>query len=111
MNNTKNEVKTTFSFRNFMETNKSQRGGEASIYKASAITEICESGKTKKQARKMLRDFFVKSCNKWKKDKANFNMQDFRKWCDAVYIGSTFYSGSEISEKDLKEFTAEILKK
>lgn len=106
-----NDVKTSFSVREFMNENKSQRGGEASIYKSSAIAEICEGGKTKKQARKMLRDFFVKSCNKWKKDKTGFNMADFRKWCDAVYIGSTFYSGSEISEKDLKEFTAEILKR
>lgn len=107
----KTDVKTSFSFRDFMKSEKSQRGGEASIYKASAIAEICESGRTKKQARKMLRDFFVKSCNKWKKDKSTFNMADFRQWCDAVYIGNVFYSGNEISEKDLKEFTAEILKK
>lgn len=111
MANKTNEVKTSFSFRDFMNENKSQRGGEASIYKASAIAEICENGKTKKQARKMLRDFFVKSCNKWKKDKSAFDMIGFREWCKAVYIGSTFYSGSEISEKDLKDFTAEILKK
>lgn len=111
MSNTKNEVKTSFSFRDFMNENKSQRGGEASIYKSSAIAEICENGKTKKQARKMLRDFFVKSCNKWKKDKSAFDMQGFKEWCKAVYIGNVFYSGSEISEKDLKDFTAEILKK
>ena len=111
MANKVNDVKTSFSFRDFMNENKSQRGGEASIYKSSAIAEICEGGKTKKQARKMLRDFFVKSCNKWKKDKTAFDMQGFREWCKAVYIGSTFYSGSEISEKDLKDFTAEILKK
>lgn len=111
MANKTNEVKTSFSFRDFMNENKSQRGGEASIYKSSAIAEICEGGKTKKQARKMLRDFFVKSCNKWKKDKTAFDMAGFREWCNAVYIGNVFYSGSEISEKDLKEFTAEILKK
>ena len=111
MATTKSEIKTSFSFRDFMNENKSQRGGEASIYKASAISEICEGGKTKKQARKMLRDFFVKSCNKWKKDKSVFDIQGFRNWCDAVYIGHTFYSGNEISEKDLKEFTTEILKK
>lgn len=107
----KSDVKTSFSFRDFMENNKSQRGGEASVYKTSAIAEICENGKTKKQARKMLRDFFVKSFQRWKKDKNAFDMAGFREWCNAVYIGHTFYSGSEISEKDLKEFTAEILKK
>lgn len=111
MSTSNKDVKVTFSVKEFMNSEKSQRGGEVSIYKASAIAEICEGGKTKKQARKMLRDFFVKSCNKWKKDKAGFNMQGFREWCNAVYIGNVFYSGSEISEKDLKEFTAEILKK
>lgn len=111
MSTTKDATKVVFSVRGFMDENKTQRGGEASIYKPTAITEICEGGKTKKQARKMLRDFFVKSFNKWKKDKSAFNMTGFKEWCNAVYIGSTFYTGSEIPEKELKEFTTEILKK
>ena len=108
---TSKEIKTGFSVTDFMKSESSQRGGEASIYKASIITEMIENGQSKKAARKKLRDFFVKSAKKWQKDPKSFNMVDFRKWCDAVYIGNVFYTGSEISDKLVKDFTAEILKK